>query len=246
MNTRRRARAKAWMAAAGIVCAAAFASSASAGTVRIEFSSLIGLGSGYATLTLGTAAADDSMFDPTKPPKAIINATGSFNGVAITGVQPLNNATPPPGEKLPESYSLFEIPGYGDHDGISYNNLYYPLGSPEICFINGVLVYPFSGGIFDLMGTLLTLADDTYVDLFSFGDMGKGIMYGLKLIKPLAGGGFEAIPLPPPDGPMPFATLSVVSVPEPAVPFLFGAAMLGVFAWRRSTELRRQPKQSIA
>ncbi len=216
----------------------AFAPIADASVVRIHFSGAAG--SGYADLSLQPAGIND-VVDPAKVPMAVTDASGIFNGAAITGVQALNHAPPPPGEVLPDSYSLFSIPGYGDHNGVSYDNLFYPGGSPLICFVDGTLVYPFSGGFLDLMGVMFMLDNGDFVDLWSFGVTAPGffgpfwpggLAYGMKVIQPTENG-YEVLPYAP------FAT---ATVPEPGLFWPFAIAVLGLFAWRRSAETRAMRK----
>lgn len=208
---------------------------ASANVVRINFHGAAG--NGYADLTLAPAAGAD-VVNPAHPPLTISTASGSFNGAGITGVQALNHAPLPAGEVLPDSYSLFSIPGYGDHDGVSYDNLFYPNGSPLICYVNGDLVYPFSGGFLDLMGVMFTLDNGNYLDLWSFGVTAPeffgpswpgGLAYGMKVITPTADG-YEVLP---------FAPFATASVPEPDLLWMFGAALVALFGWRRWAESRR-------
>lgn len=230
---------KTWLLTAAAMLA--LAPYAQANVVRIHFSGAVG--SGYADLTVGSTDPAD-VVDPAHPPKMITGATGKFGGTTITGLQPLNHATPPPGEVLPSSYSLFSIPGYGDHDGVSYDNLFYAGGSPLICLVDGTPVYPFSGGFLDLMGVMFTLDNGDFLDLWSFGNTAPdffgpgwpgGLTYGLKLIQPDGNGGYEVVAAPP------FAT---ASVPEPEFLWLFGAALLGLFAWRRSSEARKRTRSA--
>lgn len=232
MSTKKTGFFKSGMLAAAMLAMFAFGSSASASVVRIHFSGAVG--SGHADLTLGGTNPAD-VVDPGKLPLTIVDANGVFNGVTITGVRALDPTTAP-GEVLPYSYSLFSIPGYGDHDGISYDNLLYPGGSPLICLINGTPVYPFSGGFLDLMGVMFTLDDGSFVDLWSFGDTAPGffgpswpggLTYGMSLIQPDASGGYTVVGAPP------FAS---ASVPEPDFLWLFGAAVLGLLTWRRRAE----------
>lgn len=232
------------MTACAAVALFAFASGANASVVRIHFGGAAG--SGYADLTLQTANPDD-VVDPGKIPLAITNATGVFGGAAITGVLASNPLPPPPGETLiPGSYSLFSIPGYGDHDGVSYDNLFYPDGSPQICYIDGVgFVFPFSGGVFDLLGVMFTLDNGNLLDLWSFGVVDpnagvfppfvNGLTYGMKLIQPNGQGGYDVLALPP---------FAAVSVPEPDFLWLFGAAAVGLFGWRRAVETRKRASQT--
>lgn len=225
-----------FLAAAATLAMLAFAPYANATAVRINISGAVG--SGYADLTVGPAPSGD-VVNASHVPLAITDASGAFNGATITGVLALNHAVAPPGEVLPDSYSLLSIPGAGDHNGVSYDNLFYPNGSPLLCLIDGTPVYPFSGGFLDLMGVMFTLDNGNLVDLWSFGvtDPGffgpswpGGLTYGLKIMSPTADGGYEVL------GGAPFAT---ASVPEPDFLWMFGAALLGLFAWRRSAESHR-------
>jgi hypothetical protein len=235
MSTKKEGFTRSRLLAAAMLAMFAFGTSASASVVRIHFSGAVG--SGYADLTLGGTDPLD-VVDPAKQPLTITGASGVFGGVTITGIRDLHPTTAP-GEVLPHSYSLFSIPGYGDHDGVSYDNLFYPDGSPLICLVDGTLVYPFSGGFLDLMGVMFTLDNGNFVDLWSFGDTAPGffgpswpggLTYGMSLIQPKLDGGYEVLDAPP------FAS---ASVPEPNFLWLFGGAMVGLFAWRRRVEVRR-------
>jgi hypothetical protein len=237
MKAKARTRIRAALPACVMLATLAFAPYASADVVRILFNGT--WGSGYADLTLEAPAPGD-VIDPAKSPMAITGASGAFGGAAIIGVRPLDPAPVPPQEdpaKLPDSYSLFSIPGYGDHDGLSYDNLFYGNGSPAICYLlDGSLEYPFAGGLFDLMGVMFALDDGSFIDLWSFGDTAPdffgpgwpgGLAYGMSVIQPTDDGGYEVLPGPP------FAT---ASIPEPNVLWLFGAGGLGLLAWRRPVE----------
>lgn len=233
------------MTACAVLALVAFGSSASASVVRIHFSGAPG--SGYADLTLGAADSSD-LIDASHAPLAITNATGTFGGATITGVLAPNPIPPPPGETLiPGSYSLFSIPGYGDHDGVTYDNLFYPNGSPQICYIDGLgFVFPFSGGMFDLLGVMFTLDNGNFLDLWSFGVVDpnagifppflSGLTYGMKVIQPNAAGGYDVLAFPP------FAS---VSVPEPDFLWLFGVAAFALLAWRRAVEARKRALQNV-
>lgn len=236
MHAKTGASIKTWLLTAGAMLAMlALAPHANATVVRIHFSGAIG--SGHADLTLGPARADD-VIDPSHLPLAITDANGIFGGVAITGVRSIDHTTAP-GEILPYSYSLFSIPGYGDHDGVSYDNLFYAEGSPLICLVDGTPVYPFSGGFLDLMGVMFKLDNGNFLDLWSFGDTAPGffgpswpggLTYGMKLIQPNAEGGYDVLAAPP---------FAQASVPEPNLLWLFGAAVLGLLVRRRAVEARK-------
>lgn len=86
MNVKMRVSTKArLLAGCALLAMVAFGSNANASVVRIHFGGAAG--SGYADLTVGPAGADD-VVDPSHPPMAITDATGTFSGAAITGVQP--------------------------------------------------------------------------------------------------------------------------------------------------------------
>lgn len=238
----------------------AYAPHADANVMRIHFSGAAG--SGYADLTLANDAdassnypnagdmAPATRYDPADV-QHITGATGIFNGNIITGVQPLNGAPLPPPpvgpEYLPKSYSFIPIPGVGDGDGVSYDNLFYLNGSSKICL--GVnpdgttfLKYPFSGGFLDIFGVMFTLDNGHLVDLWSFGHTppgffgptwSGGLAYGMKILIPDATvqGGYRVPDLPP---------IAMAYVPEPGFIWLFGAGLVGLFAWRRATDKKRR------
>lgn len=141
----------------------------------------------------------------------ITDASGAFNGWTITGIRAINRATPPSDEIPPYSYST--IGSSIDSPVASYDNLYYPGGSPEVCFKGDGFTYPFSGGIFDIYGVALKLDNGTFVDLWSNGYTPGGLSYSYK-----------------------------VAVPAPNFLWLFAAALvLGLLAWRRRTHNRPAP-----
>ncbi|MGH8182869.1 MAG: hypothetical protein ACREPH_04330 [Rhodanobacteraceae bacterium] len=98
------------LAACTLLATFAFGSNASADVVRIHFSGAAG--SGYADLTLQSADPHDTV-NENHVPKATTGASGTFNGVKITGVRAIDPAPPPPGEVLPASCSLLGIQGVG-------------------------------------------------------------------------------------------------------------------------------------
>lgn len=223
------------LAAVAALAMAIGAPAAQATAVRIHFSAPVG--SGYADLTLGGTNPADNVYPP-HTPVTITDATGMFNGQAITGVRDLAPAVVPDGEKLPASYSLVPVPhenGGGDHDGVTYDNLFYPSGSPVICLVDGTPTFPFGGGFLDLMGVMFTLDNGNLVDLWSFGNVtAPGVLppfvplgqvaYGIKLID--THGETNAVVQSLPFG--------HASVPEPDYPWVIGAAVFALLVWRRA------------
>jgi len=94
------------------------------------------------------------------------NANANFTG-AITGLQTTS---------LPSGIGAdgtFIPPGsQADGYGFSYDNLFYPGGSPQTASD-----YPFSGGFLDIYGLVFTTSSNVAVNFWSNGDLG-GLTYG--------------------------------------------------------------------
>lgn len=142
---------------------------------------------------------------------------------------------------FPASFSQLAASGTSAQDNgvITYDDLFYADGSPATCWD-----YPFFGGFLDPYGVMFSLSNGGYLDLWSFGVVSAGffgpgsggLTYGMAVIQSVPGGGYEVL------AGAPFAT---ASVPEPDFLWLFGAGVLGLFAWRRSAEMRKPASQSI-
>lgn len=227
MNTPKRiTRLSAAVAILGMA-SVALAPCAHATPVQVGFNG--GGASGHVSLTVvpDTVSGDPSSAD------AITNARGTFSDVdlgitnaLITGVYALKFSTPVKPDDIPfvpKSYSY--IPSVGGADlGIaaSYDNLFYLDGSPQVC---NPAEYPFSGGFLDVFGALFTLGNGDVVNLFSYG---AGLGFGLSVLTGSDSAGWST------------ADYSNVTaaVPEPDFLWLFGAGVLGLFARRRSVEMR--------
>lgn len=231
MHKQKRVYGSAGFLVAGILLAGLIvAPCASANPIRIHFSGAVG--NGYADLTVGpdTVAGDPS------GAQAITAASGTFSDAAagisnatITGVQALNFAAQPANETLPGSYS--HVAGTTQNPIGSYDNLFYVNGSPLVCIVNGKPTYPFSGGVLDIFGVMFTLDDGNLVDLWSAGVMpGLGLNYGFSIFDPSQG--YKVLDTQ--------ANGVALAVPEPGFLWLFGAGLLGLFAWRRRLEVRRR------
>jgi len=224
---------------------------AGATTIQIDFSG--NSGSGYADLTLAADPNSSPNYQPTyvagnnplsnyDPAGAqyIAGASGSFDGVAITGVMALDQGAAPYGEILPNSFSWISTT-----TGLnSYDNLFYANGSPLVCpptSPGGGLGYPFSGGFLDIYGVMFTLANGDAVGLWSDGVTPPGALipqggltYGLDVFTPSSVPGTYLLT----DANSQFAGVSA-SVPEPSSLWLFAAGVLGLLAWRGSKQARK-------
>lgn len=150
--------------AAALVAALAVSPQVQAEVVSFHFSGGGASGAGVLTVTPDTVAGDPS------GAYAISGASGTFSdsnagisGATITGVTPIDAA--PEVAPFPTSLSFLAVsnPPPGD-TAISYDNLFYPDGSPIVC-----PGYPGAGGFLDVYGVMLTLGGGDVVDLFSNG-----------------------------------------------------------------------------
>jgi len=235
MNAIKRTSMKAGFLTSGAVLAMfAFGPHAYATPVQIGFNG--GGASGHASLTVGT---DTTAGDPAAA-QLISNASGTFSDATlgitnalITGVVARNFETatnPADIGLLPTSFSYIPSVG-GINQGIaaSYDNLFYPDGSPVVC---NPAEYPFSGGFLDIFGVMFALDNGDVVNLFSWGTIpgGPSLGFGLSVLTGSDSAGWTVAD---------FSPDVRAAVPEPNFLWLFGAGVLGLFAWRRSVELRR-------
>ena len=117
----------------------------------------------------------------------------------------------------------------------SYDNLYYPHGSPAICAFD----YPFGGGVLDIFGVLFNVNDagTTYtVDLWSNGVVpGAGLLYGVSVAQGTTvindGLNEAGVNIP-----------SFTTTPEPGYLFVVGVGLLGLIVFR----IRKTSSSTIA
>ena len=115
---------------------------------------------------------------------------------AITAIEPSSPANPETMNLLaPHSFGFFTVthgvpvPGSAPAPGFSYDNLYYPGGSPQTASD-----YPFSGGYFDIYGLVFHTASGKSVNLWSNGvfggtaDYGVGVTDGTDVLDYVSGG----------------------------------------------------------
>lgn len=247
MNTKNAGFNKGGMLTAVTIAMLALAPHAVATPVHIGFNGAGG--SGHVLLTVGP---DTTAGDPATAPheaQLITNASGTFSdtnlsmtNVPITGVMARNFATPDDVTSgkwkvgdvpFPKSFSTLAASKLPPTDtAITFDDLFYPGGSPQTCFD-----YPFFGGFLDGYGVMFTLNNGGFVDLWSDGVTAAGafgptwpggLTYGFAVITLNSDNQLEVSD---------FQFNGVrAAVPEPDLLWLFGAAMLGLFAWRRNAE----------
>jgi len=183
---------KSRVAAATLVVAAALACQAHASDYLFNFSGSGVSGSIDITYTTNpnTGVIPGNISPNTVDPIGsfiVTNITGTFSDTnvpisneTITGRVLSSPANPSPTNFLaPASFGFYPVtngvagPG-GVAPGFSYDNLFYPGGSPQTASS-----YPFGGGVLDIYGVVFTLSGGDSVNLWSNGDMGNGIVtYG--------------------------------------------------------------------
>jgi len=185
-----------------------------ASTSAVEFSFDSGSGiTGSGVFFLGTTA------DPTIDD--ITGITGSFSDPGDGVVGQISGL-------VSSAYSN-QCPGAANFSpaGFSYDNLYYPNGSPAICSAD----YPFAGGVLDIFGVLFNVdsGGTTYtVDLWSNGELpGVGLLYGVSVAQ-----GTTTINNGPNAQGVDVPSFTATETPEPSYFFLSGAGLLGLIAFR--------------
>ena len=144
---------------------------AKADVVAVNFSAT-GI-SGSLLVTYGTAT--DAKYPTTGYVITAVSGTfsDSNHGLAIvdasvTGLEPVNDATPETGNLLaPKNFSRFAVASglpTNNNGVLTYDNLFWPGGSPQTASD-----YPVQGGFLDIYGMMFTLANGDVVDLWSDG-----------------------------------------------------------------------------
>ncbi len=207
------------LAAGAVIAALACGPQARADAIAFGFSGAGVGGSGLLTFVPDTVVGDPS------GAYTITNISGTFSdsnvpisNVEITGLAPVNPVSPPLGAPIPASLSYLSVVNPPPLDSaISYDNLYYPDGSPITC-----PGYPLAGGFLDVYGALFTLSNNDVVDLFSNGEgPGTPLSYGVGVVN-------EASTV------IDYQSSGVsMGVPEPGSFWLLGAGLLGVLGWRK-------------
>jgi hypothetical protein len=172
----------------------------------------------------GTAGNNPCRSDPPGAYR-ITNVTGTFTDLnigiidaAITGLiptSPENERDPIFDPLVPSSLSF--VPS-----GLSYNNLYFPNGSPIDC------AFPFFGTYLDVFGTAFTIAGGYSVNMWGDGNYGPGgaLTYGIGVDQ-----GANTLDY----------KFAGITAPEPLTLSLFGAGLAGAAGLRRR---RRNDKRA--
>lgn len=136
----------------------------------------------------GPIGTSPNQYDPVGS-EIVTSITGTFSdatlgisNAAITGIVFASPDNPSPGNLLaPHSFGHYVIEHgvdtpEGHSPGPTYDNLFYPAGSPPTA-----TDYPFGGGVFDIYGIVFTLEGGYAVNFWSNGDFGGGATYGASV-----------------------------------------------------------------
>jgi hypothetical protein len=161
-------------------------------------------------------------FTDTNPGVDIVNAS-------VTGLQPVNNATPGDPQNVgfsPNDFSTFAVASGLppiSNGVITYDNLYWPGGASQTAFD-----YPGQGNFLDIFGLAFTISGGQLVDLFS-----NGVGFG---INPTDTNVFGVV-VATPDAAVDYVANGVaVSTPEPSTwaMMVLGFAGVGFVGYRKS------------
>ena len=217
---------KLFLFAAAAVFFAAVPPSAKADTFDLSFA---GPGvSGTVALVYGTSTDKKyaQAFEVTGISGTFSDAKLGLSNVSITGLQPINHATPQPANTLaPDDFSRFAVASGlppVNHGTLTFDNLLYPGGSPHTGSD-----YPFFGGVFDVYGLLFDIGGGRVVDLWSNGVLpgSTSADYGVSVASSQAA--------------LDYVGSRVTLTPEPGTLGLLGTGLLTLL-WRRPSLRRAQ------
>ncbi len=115
----------------------------------------------------------------------------------------------------PNDFSKYAVASGTSHGSLSYDNLFYPAGSPP-----SATDYPFGGGLLDIYGLLFTLGNGDVVNLWSNGvPPGGSLDYGVAVANASTS--------------LDYVGGSVAVSPEPGSFWLLATGLLGMAFWLR-------------
>jgi hypothetical protein len=199
-----------------LLAVGAFALNAQAGSANFSFNGSGVSGSGTLTYTSGGAITGvTGLFSDTNTATPI-NAT-------ITGLYAVNPITPLPAGVLAPDFSRFATqnvpppePGGTPGTSLSYDNTFYPDGSPVVC-----TDYALSGGFLDVYGVLFTLSNGQVAGLWSNGVQGDaGLNYGAAVAD--ATNTYDYV------GGLSFTATPIAAVPLPAAAWMGLSTLAGL------------------
>jgi hypothetical protein len=221
-----------WLSAA--LAGLALVGQAHASTLPIYFSG--GGVSGSLVVTIGTTTdarfsnafeitGISGTFTDTNPGVDIVKAS-------VTGLQPVNNATPGDPSNVgfsPNDFSMFAVASGLppiSNGVITYDNLYWPGGASQTAFD-----YPGQGNFLDIFGLAFTISSGQVVDLFS-----NGVRFGINPTDTNVFGVVVATPAAAVDY---VANGVAASTPEPSTwaMMLLGFAGLGFAGYRNARKV---------
>ena len=207
------------MLSTAAVALASLASQAPADTFHFTFA---GPGtSGTVNLTYGgaTDAKYPSAYEATGISGTFSDSKLGISNAPILGLEPITHATPQSDNHLaPADFSRFPVAS-GTMDGsLSFDNLFYPAGSPQTAD-----TYPFHGGPFDIYGLLFSIGGGEVVDLWS-----NGVLPGTNFVDFGVAVANSATSLD-------YVGSGVQITPEPSTLSLLALGAAALLLWKRST-----------
>ena len=174
----------------------------------------------------GTDAKYPQAFEVTGISGVFSDSNSGLNIVnaPIGGLEPVKHDTPDPTNLLaPHDFSRFAVTTGlpSGHSSLSYDDLFYPGGSPQTASN-----YPVHGGFLDIYGVLFDIGGGKVVDVWSNGESGTGhVDYGVAVANP--------------ETSLNYVGAGVSVSPEPSAFYLLGGGLLGMLVWRRRATCQR-------
>ena len=147
--------------------------------------------------------------NPTAPDSTNFLAPADFSRFTASGLDSVGDMPPAPGAPAPTS--------------LSYDNLFYPGGSPGVA-----TDYPFGGGVLDIYGLIFALNNGDVVNLWSNGvPPGGSLSYGAAVVN---GTNNQALD---------YESAGVQVTPEPSSLALIAGGLFGLLALRKRAAAAR-------